>query len=108
MPQALYHLQAFSSRRMDDFGAAEITLQQFGFDGKDHNRGMLLSLRAELRESDRGWNSVVAYLKELILEFEEGRIPTPRQTRSDDFGPNVGMTPYSNSADEEMAVDQGL
>ncbi|EFY88081.1 ankyrin repeat-containing protein, putative [Metarhizium acridum CQMa 102] len=99
---------AFSSRRMDDFGAAEITLQQFGFDGKDHNRGMLLSLRAELRESDRGWNSVVAYLKELILEFEEGRIPTPRQTRSDDFGPNVGMTPYSNSADEEMAVDQGL
>lgn len=106
IPQALYYLRAFSSRWMeslDRFAAAQITLQQFGFGGKDLDGKMLLFLQNELRADDREWNQVVAYLKELILEFEEGRIPPLRQTQTDDFDPHFDMLPYSDISDEILS-----
>lgn len=106
IPQALYYLRAFSSRWMeslDRFAAAQITLQQFGFGGKDLDGKMLLFLQNELRADDREWNQVVAYLKELILEFEEGRIPPLRQTQTDDFDPHFDMLSYSDISDEILS-----
>ncbi|KAH0593212.1 hypothetical protein MHUMG1_08934 [Metarhizium humberi] len=106
IPQALYYLRAFSSRWMeslDRFAAAQITLQQFGFGGKDLDGKMLLFLQNELRVDDQEWNQVVAYFKELILEFEEGRIPPLRQTQTDDFDPHFDMLPYSDISDEILS-----
>lgn len=108
IPQALYYLWAFSSRWMeslDRFAAAQITLLQFGFGGKDLDGKMLLFLQNELSADDREWNQVVAYLKELILEFEEGRIPPLRQTQTqtDDFDPHFDMLPYSDISDEILS-----
>ncbi|KID86740.1 Ankyrin repeat-containing domain protein [Metarhizium guizhouense ARSEF 977] len=107
IPHALYYLRAFSSLCVDEFAAAEITLQQFGFGKKDLNGRMLLSLQAELRESFQKWNLVVARLKELILEFEEGKIPS-RQIQTDDLDPDFDMLPYSDISDEiSSAPEEG-
>ncbi|KID69235.1 Ankyrin repeat-containing domain protein, partial [Metarhizium hybridum] len=106
IPQALYYLRVFSS--VCKFAAAEITLKQFGFGGKDLDARMLLSLQTELSESFQKWNQVVARLKELILEFEEGRIPPLRQTQTDDFDPHCNMQPYSDISDEiSSAPEEG-
>ncbi|KAK9442241.1 Ankyrin repeat-containing domain protein [Metarhizium brunneum] len=110
IPQALYYLRAFSSRWMeslDRFAAAQITLQQFGFGGKDLDVKMLLFLQSELSESFQKWNQVVARLKELILEFEEGKIPS-RQIQTDDFDSDFDMLPYSDISDEiSSAPEEG-
>ncbi|KID74308.1 uncharacterized protein G6M90_00g082780 [Metarhizium brunneum] len=110
IPQALYYLCAFSSRWMeslDRFAAAQITLQQFGFGGKDLDGKMLLFLQSELSESFQKWNQVVARLKELILEFEEGKIPSP-QIQTDDFDSDFDMLPYSDISDEiSSAPEEG-
>lgn len=106
IPQALYYLRAFSSRWMeslDRFAAAQITLQQFGFGGKDLYGKMLLFLQNELRADDQEWNRVVACLKELILEFEEGKIPPLRQIEADNFDPHFDLLPYSDISDEILS-----
>ncbi|KID94494.1 Nucleoside phosphorylase, partial [Metarhizium majus ARSEF 297] len=106
IPQALYYLRAFSSRWMeslDRFAAAQITLQQFGFGGKDLHGKMLLFLQNELRADDQEWNRVVACLKELILEFEEGKIPPLRQIEADNFDPHFDLLPYSDISDEILS-----
>ncbi|EFY95807.2 ankyrin repeat-containing protein [Metarhizium robertsii ARSEF 23] len=97
IPQALYYLRVFSSVYVGEFAAAEITLQQFGFGGKDPDGRMLLSLQTELSESFKKWDQVVACLKELTLEFDEGKIPS-RQI--DDLDPDFDMLPYSDYSDE--------
>ncbi|KAK8914813.1 Ankyrin repeat and KH domain-containing protein mask [Metarhizium anisopliae] len=95
IPQALYYLRVFSS--VGEFAAAKITLQQFGFGGKDPDGRMLLSLQTELSESFKKWDQVVARLKELILEFDEGKIPS---WQIDDLDPDFDMLPYSDYSDE--------